>query len=213
MRFNKYLSSVLLIILIVGSVINTSSLNNIGMGKNIYAEYFDNVGTLKNDIDERIQLKEETSILDSEAFKLVEVAYREVGNVGGEKFWSWYGFNSYQPWCACFVSWCADQCGFIESGIIPKFSLVSYGANWFMNNKQWLKRYETPEPGMLIFFDFVDRGLNEVSDGIADHVGIVKTVKDGYVYCIEGNYKNTCSEAKYKIGYGHILGYGVPNYK
>ena len=40
--------------------------------------------------------------------QIVQVALTQVGNVGGEPYWSWYGFGSRVEWCACFVSWCAD---------------------------------------------------------------------------------------------------------
>lgn len=36
---------------------------------------------------------------------IVQVALFQVGNVGGQPYWSWYGFNSRVAWCACFVSW------------------------------------------------------------------------------------------------------------
>ena len=62
---------------------------------------------------------------------IVEVALSQVGNVGGEPYWRWYGFDSHVNWCASFVSWCADQCGYIESGIIPKFSYCPTGEAWF----------------------------------------------------------------------------------
>ena len=39
---------------------------------------------------------------------LVRVALSQVGNVGGQPYWSWYGFAARKPWCACFVSWCAN---------------------------------------------------------------------------------------------------------
>lgn len=48
-------------------------------------------------------------------------------------FWSWYGFTDREEWCACFVSWCADQAGLIQSGAVPKFSLCTDGKNWFQN--------------------------------------------------------------------------------
>ena len=35
---------------------------------------------------------------------IVKVALEKVGNVGGQPFWSWYGFGSRVEWCACFVS-------------------------------------------------------------------------------------------------------------
>ena len=45
---------------------------------------------------------------------IVSVALQQVGNVGGAPYWSWYGFNSRVEWCACFVSWCANECGYIQ---------------------------------------------------------------------------------------------------
>lgn len=53
---------------------------------------------------------------------IVTVALSQVGNIGGGPYWSWYGFGSRVEWCACFVSWCADQCGYIDTGVCPKFS-------------------------------------------------------------------------------------------
>ena len=35
--------------------------------------------------------------------QLVELAKRQVGNVGGYPYWSWYGFDSRVEWCACGV--------------------------------------------------------------------------------------------------------------
>ena len=54
--------------------------------------------------------------------EIVTVALSQVGNVGGEPYWSWYGFSGRVEWCACFVSWCANECGYIEAGVIPKFA-------------------------------------------------------------------------------------------
>ena len=53
---------------------------------------------------------------------MIEVAATQLGNTGGELYWRWYGFSSRVEWCACFVSWCAEQCGYIEAGVIPRFS-------------------------------------------------------------------------------------------
>jgi len=47
---------------------------------------------------------------------IVEVALTQTGNEGGQPYWRWYGFESRVEWCACFVSRCADQCGYIDSG-------------------------------------------------------------------------------------------------
>ena len=69
--------------------------------------------------------------------QLVTIAKSQLGNEGGEKFWSWWGFTERQEWCACFVSWCADQAGLIQSGAVPKFSLCTDGKNWFQNQGKW----------------------------------------------------------------------------
>ena len=68
--------------------------------------------------------------------QIVSVAMGQFGNSGGQKFWSWYGFDSRVEWCACFVSWCADQSGLIESGNVPKFSLCSDGVSWFQGKNK-----------------------------------------------------------------------------
>ena len=65
---------------------------------------------------------------------IVEVALTQLGNEGGQPYWSWYGFDGRVEWCACFVSWCADQCGYLDSGIVPKFAGCVDGANWFQKH-------------------------------------------------------------------------------
>ena len=134
---------------------------------------------------------------------LVAVAQSQVGNVGGAPYWSWYGFNSRVEWCAIFVSWCADQCGLLDNGAVPKFSGCGTGVNWFQSRGQWLPGSATPEPGMLIFFRWYG------SDAfIADHVGIVERVENGRVYTIEGNSNDMVRRNSYPVGYGEIVGYG-----
>ena len=140
---------------------------------------------------------------------IVEVARSQIGNVGGEPYWSWYGFTERVDWCACFVSWCANQCGYIESGAIPKFSGCEWGVYWFRQHDQWAGRNITPTPGMIIFFDWEDEEGGGL-DGSADHVGIVERVENGRVYTIEGNTADSCRERSYPLGHFEILGYGIP---
>ena len=147
----------------------------------------------------------DTSIL------IVEVARSQIGNVGGEPYWSWYGFTERVDWCACFVSWCANQCGYIEADIIPKFSGCEWGVYWFRQHDQWAGRNITPTPGMIIFFDWEDEEGGGL-DGGADHVGIVERVENGRVYTIEGNTADSCRERSYSLGHFEILGYGLPAY-
>ena len=139
---------------------------------------------------------------------IVAVALSQVGNVGGQPYWSWYGFPSRVEWCACFVSWCAEQCGYIEAGIIPKFAGCPTGEQWFKDRGQWAGRNYLPNPGDIIFLDWASDGI----DGLADHVGIVERCEGGVVYTVEGNMTNSCKQRQYTVGYYEICGYGVPAY-
>ena len=134
---------------------------------------------------------------------IVDVALSQVGNVGGEPYWSWYGFTNHVEWCACFVSWCADQCGYLDSGAYPKFSGCVFGMQWFQQRSLWLDSSTEPAPGMLIFFDWATQ------DGVPDHVGIVEKVDSGMVYTVEGNSRDMCRQKQYTLGSGVILGYGM----
>ena len=136
---------------------------------------------------------------------IVEVALTQVGNQGGQPYWSWYGFNSRVEWCACFVSWCADQCGYIESGLVPKFAGCVDGANWFKSNGKWQDRTYEPKAGDIIFFDWE-------GDGTTDHVGIVEKCENGTVYTVEGNSGDACKQRQYTVGSSNIYGYGIPAY-
>ena len=136
---------------------------------------------------------------------IVEVALTQLGNQGGQPYWSWYGFDSRVEWCACFVSWCADQCGYIESGLVPKFAGCVDGANWFKSNGKWQDRTYEPKTGDIIFFDWE-------GDGTTDHVGIVEKCENGTVYTVEGNSGDACKQRQYVVGSSNIYGYGIPAY-
>ena len=142
--------------------------------------------------------------------QIVSVALSQIGNVGGQPYWSWYGFDSRVEWCACFVSWAANECGYIDSGIIPKFAGCTNGVQWFKDRGQWIDNSATPSPGMIIFFDWNNKGSSGPQDGLSDHVGIVERVEDGIIYTIEGNSGDSCRENHYAVGHYEFLGYGVP---
>lgn len=142
--------------------------------------------------------------------EIVTVALSQVGNVGGQPYWSWYGFNYRVDWCACFVSWCANECGYIEAGVIPKFSGCVQGSRWFKERGLWQDKSYTPNPGDIIFFDWHDPdGFSGPQDGVPDHVGIVEKVENGRVYTVEGNSGDKCCQRSYPIGYYEIYGYGM----
>ena len=144
--------------------------------------------------------------------QLVELAKSQVGNVGGQPYWSWYGFDSRVEWCACFVSWCFNECGYLDTGTAPKFAGCVSGVEWFRSRGQWADNTVKPAPGMIVFFDWNDpNGASGPQDGEADHVGIVEKCENGIVYTIEGNSGDACRQNQYPVGYYEILGYGILN--
>ena len=134
---------------------------------------------------------------------VVDIAKSQVGNVGGQPYWSWYGFNSRVEWCACFVSWCYGQMGLSE----PRFAACqSQGIPWFQSHGQWGGRdYANIAPGDAIFFDWD-------LDGSADHVGIVVGTDGSKVYTVEGNSGDACKIKSYSLTYECIKGYGLMNW-
>ena len=143
---------------------------------------------------------------------IVTVALSQVGNAGGQPYWSWYGFDSRVEWCACFVSWCANECGYIDSGVIPKFAGCVNGVQWFKDRDQWQDSSFEPSPGQIIFFDWDNKGSSGPQDGQADHVGIVEKCENGIVYTVEGNSGDACRQKHYAVGSSVIYGYGIPAY-
>ena len=134
---------------------------------------------------------------------VVDIAKSQVGNVGGQPYWSWYGFTSRVEWCACFVSWCYGQMGLSE----PRFAACqSQGIPWFQSHGQWGGRdYANIAPGDAIFFDWD-------LDGSADHVGIVVGTDGSRVYTVEGNSGDACKIKSYSLTYECIKGYGLMNW-
>lgn len=135
--------------------------------------------------------------------ELVNLAKKQVGNVGGYPYWSWYGFNGRVEWCACFVSWCYNKAGKSE----PRFAACqTQGVPWFTSRGQWGARgYKNIAPGDAIFFDWD-------GDGGADHVGIVIGTDGSRVYTVEGNSGDACKIKSYDLNSGYIKGYGLMNW-
>lgn len=115
------------------------------------------------------------------------------------------GWNQYTPWCACFLSWGADQMKASIDGNPPRFAKVDDGMKLFRDD-QWRDRGATPIPGDYVFFDWD-------GDRDPDHVGAVLCVKDGYLYTIEGNSGGKVAVNRYPLSNKRIVGYGVLNWK
>jgi len=114
--------------------------------------------------------------------KFIKVAQSQIGYKEGKnndtKYGKWYGMN-FNPWCAMFVSWCANQAGMLGKQI-PKFASCPTGYKWFNNKKLIVK---TPKRGYLGFV------MRKKKDGTlnADHVFIVEKVSGNTITTIEGN--------------------------
>ena len=161
---------------------------------------------MRNDL---LEEQRSTDIVDEVLLKAIDAPTKKVKCRDEAR----YGFEGRVEWCACFVSWCANECGYIENGIIPKFAGCVNGVQWFKDRGQWADNSIEPTPGMIIFFDWDSpNGSSGPQDGQSDHVGIVEKCENGIVYTIEGNSGDSCRQRQYSVGYYEILGYGIPAY-
>ena len=134
-------------------------------------------------------------------------------------FSKWYNsdWNKNTPWCACFLSWAADQQKASIDGAPPRFADVDEGMAKFKNGSygQWRERGDTnnmPIPGDYVFFDW--DGRNDPDGGKdPDHVGAVLCVEGNFLYTIEGNSGGRVAVQRYDLNDKRIVGYGVLNWK
>lgn len=141
--------------------------------------------------------------------------------IGGSGYFSeWYignyadhpGWNQYTPWCACFLSWAADQKKASIDGDPPRFADVDEGMAKFTENGKWRERGAEPIPGDYVFFDW--DGRNDPDGGKdPDHVGAVLCVEGNFLYTIEGNSGGRVAVQRYDLNDKRIVGYGVLNWK
>ncbi len=110
-------------------------------------------------------------------------------------------------WCAAFVSWCLVQSG-AEKSAGGLFASCTLWVDELREIGQYRTRssgYE-PKAGDIIFFR--SAGTTRASD----HVGLVRYVKGGRVYTVEGNSSDRVSLRNYALGDTYIVGYGLPKY-
>ena len=112
---------------------------------------------------------------------------------GEQKYWNRVfggGFvNGYQtPWCACFVSWCADEAGSVGQGLVPVLGGCGGFLEWYASHPDAGTVYHGfagyfPQVGDFIIYNSTG------GPGIGhDHIGIVSRVHDdGSFDTVEGN--------------------------
>jgi len=130
------------------------------------------------------------------------------------EYWRWFGFDRAVYWDGCFISWCAEQFNYIKNGVIPKFGHPQVGVNWFKWRGLWKEPSATPEPGMIVFFDWDDTYANGPKDGKVDCAGIVESVsgRTMYVIMVDPNNFSKVVRKQYSLSNGDIMGYGAPEY-
>ena len=69
-----------------------------------------------------------------------------------------------------------------------------------------------PDMGDILFYAWKDKGVGDC-ELEADHVGIVKEVKNNIIYVIEGNYSKQVKIRQIKVNGKYIRGFATPDYK
>ena len=134
---------------------------------------------------------------------IVNVALGEVGyqepSPNVTKYGTWFGCQG--PWCAMFVSWCANQANIPSSVITP----TSWAPSMKNIGTYFKKGSQTPRVGDLFF-----TGPSEDS---IEHVGIVRYTSGNYVYIVEGNGAGgkVCTRT-ISLTATDLLGYSRPDY-
>ncbi|MDD7511570.1 MAG: CHAP domain-containing protein [Peptostreptococcaceae bacterium] len=148
---------------------------------------------------------------------------------------SWYGYseangnyreiidvyNSHSPlalgykvqysdeWCDTYVSAAA-----IKAGIVPLIGTecgCERHIEIFKSKGIWIEDGRiTPQIGDIIVYNW--NAFGQPNDGFSDHIGVVKSVQNGYIMVIEGNIDERVGYRKIPVGWGYIRGYARPNY-
>ena len=112
-------------------------------------------------------------------------------------------------WCDTTVSAAAIQAGMVdligtECGCERHIAIFKKLGIWIEDGTI------TPKPGYIIVYNWNTR--NQPNDGFADHIGVVDSVKDGIITCIEGNKGEEVGYRSIPVGWGYIRGYAAPKY-
>ena len=116
-----------------------------------------------------------------------------------------YDMKLRDEWCACFVSVCSLKSGNADAtGTSVNCAVFR---NIWREKGIYRERWETPEPGWLIDYDWQQ-------DGIPDHIGIVVGCDGETIHVIEGNTDGEiCAEHWIPVGSYSISCFGAPNYE
>lgn len=142
---------------------------------------------------------------------IVDIALSQEGtrekNVNEVQYNEWYyGRNvigGEYPWCAVFISWCANQAN-IPTTVIPKTASVTKMYEFFLKANLFQPKGNgyRPKSGDIMI---------QKSGGVS-HTGIVYDSDASKFYTIEGNTDNGVYRREYKYDDNKLTGFGTPNY-
>ena len=118
----------------------------------------------------------------------------------------YYGRNVYggsYPYCAVFVSWCAEQAG-LSLDILPKTASVASLHRFFLDKNQFqpVENKYIPAPGDIM----IQRSRS------ASHTGIVINSNSQEFTVIEGNTNEGIVRSTYSYTDPNLTGFGTPDY-
>lgn len=166
-------------------------INNSG---NSYTSAYDTVGKSATSVSSPVTKND-----------MVRVAEKQLGYEGGQKIWKWAGYDRRVPWCNLFITWCANELGYYQSGRIPLYQAPKDTAKWFKSKGLFKNPNYIPQPGDLIFFALY-------GETTPYHIGLVEKYENGTVYTIEGNSDDVVKRRSYAHDNYRIYGYATPDY-
>ena len=122
-----------------------------------------------------------------------------------------YALKLSDPWCARFVSFISNILNLTDY-ILPECS-CNRMIKLYKAKKEWVEDDDyVPEMGDILFYAWKDNGVGDC-ELEANHVGIVKGVKNNIIYVIEGNYSKQVKIRQIKVNGKYIRGFATPDYK
>ena len=104
-----------------------------------------------------------------------------------------------------FITYVADKAGYVEKGVIPKYTTATEGVEWFKENAKYETTGYTPKAGDIAFYD-------TDGDGKVDYSGMIISTSGSTFTTIEGNVSDKVRKATYTTNNAKIVGYGIPDY-
>ncbi len=129
------------------------------------------------------------------------LALTQVGNVGGEPYWSmvWLRQPCGMVCLLCFLV-APYQCGYIDTGVIPKFAGCVNGVQWFRDRGQWADNAHRACARHDYLLRLGQQGSLRPAGRAVRPRGIVWKVEDGIIYTVEGNSGDSCRVNQYPGG-------------